>query len=96
MDKKKRNEEIQSRREFFKNAGKKALPILGAIALVNMPQLLYASESTECKYCNGSCSSGCRHTCEGDCNGKCRYSCYGSCSGGCKDSCSHGCTRTSY
>jgi len=33
------NEEIQSRREFFKNAAKKALPILGAVALINMPIL---------------------------------------------------------
>lgn len=29
MEEKKKNEELQNRREFFKEAAKKALPILG-------------------------------------------------------------------
>ncbi len=35
----KKNEKLQSRREFFKKAAKGALPILGAIVLAN-PLLL--------------------------------------------------------
>ena len=33
MKTKNENEELQSRREFFKSAAKKALPVIGAIAL---------------------------------------------------------------
>ena len=35
MDGKKKNDELHSRREFFKNAAKRVLPIIGAIALSN-------------------------------------------------------------
>ena len=49
MDKKKRNEEIQSRREFFKNAAKGTLPILGAIILSNIPIAAKASETQSCR-----------------------------------------------
>ena len=37
MKKNERNEELQSRREFFKKAAKGALPILGAMVLANAP-----------------------------------------------------------
>ena len=37
MKKNEKNEELQSRREFFKKAAKGALPILGAIALAGAP-----------------------------------------------------------
>ena len=45
MEKNKKNEELQSRREFFKQAAKGALPVLGAILLANTPSILKA-EST--------------------------------------------------
>lgn len=35
MEKNKNNEELQSRREFFKKAAKSALPILGAVVLAS-------------------------------------------------------------
>ena len=37
MEKNKQNEELQSRREFFKKAAKSALPILGAVVLASAP-----------------------------------------------------------
>ena len=81
----KKNEEINSRREFFKGAIKKALPILGAVTLLNMPIISKAIE-TKVTGCSGSCSGyclGCIGTCQGYCVG---------CIGGCKG-CT-GCTKT--
>ena len=43
--KKNKNEELQSRREFFKKAAKGALPILGAIILASNPVLAKAGET---------------------------------------------------
>ena len=87
MQKNKKNEELQSRREFFKKAAKSALPILGAIALAGTPAILNAAEAPMgCNYgCNGSCM-GCRGTCQG-CRG---------CGGTCRQSCSSGCAHTHY
>ena len=42
----KKNEELQSRREFFKKAAKGALPILGAILLAGMPNVVNAAQKT--------------------------------------------------
>ncbi len=81
-----KNEELQSRRQFFKKAAKTALPILGAIALTKIPVLASASESASgyCKYgctavcstsaCQGTCSGGCKYTCEQGCK---NYGCKG-------------------
>ena len=38
------NKEIQSRREFFKSAAMKALPVVGAIALSQVPFVSNADE----------------------------------------------------
>ncbi|MDE5791657.1 MAG: Cys-Xaa-Xaa-Xaa repeat radical SAM target protein [Muribaculaceae bacterium] len=77
----KRNEELQSRRQFFKKAAKSALPILGAIAIANMPMIAKAAQADRC-YAGYACSGGC----SGDCKGSCKYGC-SSCSGGCKGTC---------
>ena len=45
MKKNEKNEELQSRREFFKKAAKGALPILGAIVLANAPAVINAAEN---------------------------------------------------
>ncbi|MBQ9253655.1 MAG: Cys-Xaa-Xaa-Xaa repeat radical SAM target protein [Bacteroidales bacterium] len=92
-NKKIRNEELQTRREFFKKAAKGVLPVLGAIALMNMPLLTQAKESEKtpmgCQFgCTGKCSGGCIGSCYGNCSGDCLGSCYGGCDGNCKGSCS--------
>ena len=74
MDKNKKNEELQSRREFFKNAAKGALPILGIVALANVPGVLNAA--TEPMGCNKTCYSGCADICTGTCRTTCNRSCY--------------------
>lgn len=82
-----KNEELQSRRSFFKNAAKAALPIIGAIALANMPAIAKASNSssTSCSYCGGGCK-GCAGTCVGTCRDACT-GCSGLCQGTCKGMC---------
>lgn len=81
--------ELQSRREFFKRAAKGALPILGAIALANMPLLASASESssTSCSGCNNRCMNSCFNTCHGSCNRHCADNCSSNCRGTCSNSC---------
>lgn len=106
-EKKIQNEELQSRREFFKKAGKGLLPVLGAIALMNMPLLSQAMEKGEtriscdnCSYaCGGSCASGCSGGCSSSCKTSCAINCggqttaspCGSCSNACYGGCFGGC-----
>ena len=99
MKRTKKNEELQSRREFFKKAAKSALPILGAVILSNTPLLAKASEESpmgcrgNCSYgCGGVCSSSCSGGCKGGCGGACSYSCQNTCKGYCQGSCRGGCS----
>lgn len=71
--------EIQSRREFFKNAAKAALPILGAVVLSKLPVMANSSEesSTYCSSCNSSCTNGCRNGCSRGCGNNCSVGCQG-------------------
>lgn len=89
------NDEIQSRREFFKSAAKKALPILGTVALMSMPNIVKSNAVTSqissdvCEGCTGLCTgcTGCT-SCSGWCEGSCT-GCTGSCTGctGCAINC---------
>ena len=92
MEKKNKNEELQTRREFFKKAASAALPILGAALLASNPIVAKATEADRCYAgyactgaCSGSCKtscySGCKTTCSGTCSGTCRYGCDGTCKG---------------
>ncbi|MBQ9212452.1 MAG: Cys-Xaa-Xaa-Xaa repeat radical SAM target protein [Bacteroidales bacterium] len=79
---KNREEELQSRREFFKKAAKAALPILGAVVLSGAaPQIL--SAATTPSGCNAGCSNTCSSHCEGTCLSACVQECYTSCRNGC-------------
>lgn len=84
-----KNEELHSRRQFFKKAAKATLPILGATILAASPLKIFASESnpTGCSgACSWSCQNTCRGTCQGcrGCSGACSYSCTTTCHGGCR------------
>lgn len=96
MSKNQKNEELQSRREFFKKAAKGALPILGAIVLANVSLIAKAEQpmgcndgctascSRVCSGCTSSCySANCRSSCTGYCTTTCTGTCYRTCSGGC-------------
>lgn len=102
MEKKNRNEELQSRREFFKKAAKGVLPILGATLLANTPLLVKATEEDpmgcnySCSYsCSNSCRGNCAGGCKGGCGGACSYSCQNTCKGSCEGSCRGGCSSMS-
>lgn len=97
-EKKRKDEELQSRREFFKNAAKKALPFVAAIAMASNPIVAKAMEEapmgcTGTCYgtCYGSCK-GCSTTCTGTCDGSCKYTCSTTCKGTCDGSCKNTCT----
>lgn len=111
MEEENKKEEIQSRREFFKNAAKKGLPIVAAIALAGMPTINEAKEVTSCKDCTNGCKTGCHRSCGNNCALHCegttsKYSpsrscetcknyCAG-CSGECCGTCKGSCSVTSY
>lgn len=93
--------ETQNRREFFKEAARKTLPILGAVVFMNNPLIAKVTEK-EVLDCNEGCvmqctsCTGCTSECGGctgctGCSNWCRDTCYngcsGECTGGCKDSC---------
>ncbi len=81
MDNNKKNEELQSRREFFKSAAKAALPVIGAVVLASMP-ILKTEAATGCN------NAGCYYNCDGSCSGTCS-----GCRGECYGSCQHHCSR---
>ncbi|MBR0539766.1 MAG: Cys-Xaa-Xaa-Xaa repeat radical SAM target protein [Bacteroidales bacterium] len=85
------NKDLQGRREFFKEAARKALPLLGVVALMSNPVIAKAMEKNACDGCTGSCS----YTCSGTCSGACSGGCSGSCKGGCSASCRDACTKYS-
>ncbi len=86
-----KNEELKSRRDFFKKAAKSALPILGAVVLANSPLVSKATESM--MSCNGSCSGSCKGACSSSCSGSCSGGCTGSCTGSCKGTCASSSSR---
>lgn len=82
--------ELMSRRRFFKKTVKEILPMLGAF--VAAPTVIM-STLTSC-----GCDD-CEATCQDDCEGACKFNCYDSCSsssagGGCSD-CSSSCSASS-
>lgn len=101
------SKELQSRRQFFKDAAKRVLPVVGAIALSQVPFVSHAHESQDIMDCSsgcagncygscgGNCQASCTHSCDGDCYGGCRSTCSGSCEGYCAGSCSDTCAYSS-
>lgn len=84
---------IQNRRQFFKNAAKSMLPILGCILI---PQSLHAwtePSTMTPSGCGGSCTGLCTTSCTSQCQNSCDSSCTGSCSNGCQSGCQGGCTQ---
>lgn len=71
MDKNKKNEELQSRREFFKRAAKGALPIIAGALIASNPTLAEAANTMSCAGCNNRCMNSCFNTCYKSCSRKC-------------------------
>lgn len=90
MENKEKNEELQSRRQFFKKAAKGVLPILGAVVLSNVPLIANANTtaSTGCvDACYASCLTGCVTYCKGKCKAHCQDNCYANCNTSCSAIC---------
>jgi len=87
-----KNNETQSRREFFKEAARKALPIIGAVSLLSNPVIANAMEN-EVMSCTSSCYNSCSGKCTDACTGRCKEGCSG-CGTACQKGCSVGCTGT--
>ena len=88
MKKSEKNEELQSRREFFKSAAKGALPILafsvlGPSILTSCEKEKKTTDSGGCgkSSCRGECDSSCSGSCDEDCTDVCAYGCSGTCHG---------------
>ena len=79
MEKNRFNEELQTRREFFKKASKRILPMLGVF--VAGPTVMM-STLTSCG-CDG-CEAACQDDCEGACSNLCTNTCSGTCSNSCE------------
>ena len=79
MEKKENQEELQSRRDFFKKAAKSALPILGMTLLVSNPIIAKTIDNslTYCDHCNSNCTNGCRTGCHRGCGSSCYTNCEG-------------------
>lgn len=92
-NKKERNEEIQSRREFFKKAAKGALPILGMLVLNTT--LLTSCNEDDSYFSTGCTGSSCVGSCDNSCSGDCDSSCTDNCALGCSYGCSGSCRGTS-
>ena len=94
MKEKNTNEEILSRRGFFKNAAKKVLPVIAIMGL-NSIQTVFAEDHPTCCTYGGACSSSCSGGCEG-CSGSCKGGCTNKCTGcgsGCASTCSGTATK---
>lgn len=86
------NNELKNRREFFKEAAKKTLPILGiTVMAVAVPTMLQScKKEISCNGCSGSCSNSCAGSCVNNCAKVCSGSCTGSCwncTGTCEGTC---------
>lgn len=81
--------QLQNRREFFKEAAERVLPVLGLALIVPTPFLTTCTK--EPVECGNSCTGDCKGTCSGTCSGSSTSS---GCSG-CSSSCSSGCSGSS-
>lgn len=88
---KKENDEVQSRRDFFKKAAKTALPILGVAVLASNTVVVKATEILGESSC--TCSYGCGNDCMGSCSATCYSTCMGTCASACKGSCKLACAN---
>ena len=102
----KENEEIISRRKFFRKASNYIIP---AFAIVALPSVLTSCEIDEeypgiiddsCSSCKGTCSGACTKSCSGECSNTCGVACssscgYNSCKGSCRNNCGNNCRSSS-
>lgn len=89
---KKNNVELQTRREFFKGAVTKVIPIIAGMTIACTPIVKAAQARNNCSTCGHSCYSNCMDSCEGSCYRNCGSGCVSSCFKNCESSCTARCT----
>lgn len=96
-------EELQSRREFFKKATQKCLPMFGLLAAGPMTILSALTSCSKenldgCSSCSNTCIGGCLESCSGSCAGTSQSSgcssCANDCSSSCKEACANDCSSS--
>lgn len=81
--------ELQTRREFFKQAAKGVLPILGLTVLGPVLNACSKDDDGGCQHCRGNCSKTCGNVCKGtvarssSCKANCTSFCISTCRGEC-------------
>lgn len=98
---KEKKDELQSRRSFFKAAAKGVLPILGAIALANVPLVGRAAthesqNQSGCDDCYMWCVYNCYNTCKDTCSNTCKGTCITNCDSSCQGTCRYSCLYVAY
>lgn len=99
---KKNNDEIISRRNFFKKAAGTIVPAIAVTILPNVltsceidvPEIELPTNSGGCSTCKGSCGGGCTSNCGVACGSGCKGRCGGACSSSCGSSCYALCTNS--
>lgn len=92
---KKKSEDLQNRREFFKKASRKVLPIFASFTFLSsvIPFRSEAKEQFNCGWsCVMSCLGSCLNGCYTSCVNYCAMGCNNSCRGGCNEMCAVGCS----
>lgn len=69
----KKKDDIQSRREFFKEASIRLLPLLGAIVIANPIKAIMRDDAVPSGYCRAGCFGYCITTCKDSCDVVCTY-----------------------
>ena len=82
--------ELKNRRQFFKEAARKSLPILGMAVLATIAPIALQS----CKKSSLGCNNGCAGSCSNSCSGSCKTDCELNCGNNCKRSCPFNCKGT--
>ena len=101
------NNKIQNRREFFKQAAKKTLPVLAIAPILQScdtallvleamaeASTQYQNSQPKSTYTPSSSYSNNNYSGCGSCSSGCNNSCTGTCRGQCSNSCYTGCTGT--
>lgn len=78
MKKQLENEELKTRREFFKQAAKGAIPML-AIATLGPVALSSCGDDDDDKKQSSGCGNSCSGSCEDGCSNNCDSLCGGDC-----------------
>lgn len=90
------NKDLKTRRDFFKQASKTVIPIMGfAVLGSNLSLFTSCSKDTSCSDCSAECASSCWDSCIGSSETTSCSECSTSCTNTCNNNCSESCSNSS-